>query len=596
LSAFYLSLNLKEQARRWAIIRSQVVHGHYSAQNRKMINTVTKIILCLAIALAGSGSALAQAQQNSDNSSQASVANVRSDESWMHLETLVNTIDSTRDQLTALRTEFRASEDEVERERLAMEVEQLAADMESLQTAWEMMATGGADLNLFGVKTETAFNWRDELQSVFEPILLELKKLTERPRKIERLRTDKAYYQQRLDVAEEALASVIDYRKNAPSPLLQDSFVRLEDRWRHRRDNLKNRLDLINFELQEMFAPTKASQRDPVAALQDLLSGRVLNLLIAIAVMGAVYLLLRLLSRIYNKLVMHKAHRPPSFMARLGDLLFYLFTTLLVMFSGMVVLYLLGDWLLLGIFIIVLAGAAWAIQRSLPHYLMEAKLILNLGSVREGERVIYRDLPWQVNALSFYTTLINPQLEGGLLRVPLRELVDYNSRQYDAAEAWFPSRVGDYVMLDDGSYGQVIAQTPETVQLKVMGALKTYRTTSFIEQNPRNLSLQGFTLMMTFGLDYQHQEQVTSSIRETMQQELTEGLSQTDMAQYQTQLAVEFKEAAASSLDLIVITSFNGDAADRYFAIQRLLQRLAVDACNRHGWDIPFNQITVHSA
>ncbi len=559
-----------------------------------MINTASRIILFLIVAL--TGSVPAHAQQSNDSTSQTAVAEVRSDESWLHLETLVNTIDATRDQLTALRTQLHASEDAAERERLNIEVEQLAEDMQSLQTAWEMMATGGADLHLFGVKTETAFNWRDELQSVFEPILLELKKLTERPRKIERLRSDKGYYQQRLDVAEAALASVVEYRTNAPSQLLQDSFVVLEERWRKRRDNIKNRLDLINFELQEMFAPAKGPQRDPVEALQELLSGRVLNLLIAVVVMGFVYLLLRLLSRAYNRFIMHKAQRRPTFMARLGNLLFYLFTTLLVLFSGMLVLYLLGDWLLLGIFIIVLVGAAWAIQRSLPHYLMEAKLILNLGSVREGERIIYRDLPWQVKALSFYTTLVNPRFDGGVLRVPLRELVDYNSRQYDAAEPWFPTQQGDYVLLDDGNYGQVMAQTPENVQLKALGALKTYPTLSFLGQNPRNLSLQGFTLLLTFGLDYQHQEQITTTICETLEQELNEGLSHSDLGQYQEQLAVEFEEAAASSLNLVVIASFNGDAADKYFAIQRLLQRLTVESCNRHGWEIPFNQITVHSA
>ncbi len=559
-----------------------------------MINAASRIIFFLVVVLAGS--VVAHAQQTGGATSQQAAVDVRSDESWLHLETLVNTIDATRDQLTELRTQLHASEDVSERERLSSEVVQLAADMQSLQTAWEMMATGGADLHLFGVKTETAFNWRDELQSVFEPILLELKKLTERPRKIERLRTDKSYYQQRLDVAEAALTSVVDYRTNAPSQLLRDSFVDLEDRWRKRRDSLNNRLELINFELQEMFEPTKGSQRDPVEALQELLSGRVLNLLIAVVVMGLVYLLLRFLSRVYNRLVMHKSQRRPTFMARLGNLLFYLFTTLLVLFSGMLVLYLLGDWLLLGLFIIVLVGAAWAIQRSLPHYLMEAKLILNLGSVREGERIIYRDLPWQVKALSFYTTLVNPRLDGGVLRTPLRELVDYSSRQYDAAEPWFPTQQGDYVMLDDGSYGQVVSQTPENVQIKVLSALKTYPTISFLQQNPRNLSLQGFTLLMTFGLDYQHQNKITTTIRETMEQELNTGLSHSDMAQFQTQLSVEFKEAAASSLDLIVITSFNGDAADKYFAIQRLLQRLAVDSCNRHGWEIPFNQITVHSA
>ena len=423
-----------------------------------------------------------------------------------------------------------------------------------------------------------------------------MKRLTERPRKIERLRNDRKFYQQRLDVAEAALQSVTEYRENAPTPSLKNAFAAMETRWRNRRDDLKNHVQLIDFELQEMFAPEKQAHRDPMAALKEMLSGRVLNLVLAAVVMTLVYLLLRGAAYLYNKAFMKASRRRRAFVARLGSLLFYIFTTLLVLLSGMAVFYVLGDWLLLGLFIIALVGAAWALQRSLPHYILEAKLMLNLGPVREGERLIYHGLPWLVKAMGFYTTLVNPKLESGMLKVPLRELVGYNSREYSVNEPWFPTAAGDFVTLDDGKYGQIVAQTPENVQLKVLGAVKTYRATAFLEQNPRNLSQQGFTLVMTFGLDYQHQEQITTTIRDTLEQELSASLRQTDVASCLTQLTVEFSQAGASSLDFAVITTFTGDAADRYFKIQRLLQRLAVDACNKHSWVIPFTQITVHQA
>ena len=59
---------------------------------------------------------------------------------------------------------------------------------------------------------------------------------------------------------------------------------------------------------------------------------------------------------------------------------------------------------------------------------------------------------------------------------------------------------------------------------------------------------------------------------------------------------MEFAEAAASSLELLIIASFGGGAAEHYFALRRLLQRAVVDACNRHDWVIPFRQITSHQA
>jgi len=557
--------------------------------------TVGKALFMGLILALGTVDGRAQTASSDDSRDGTAVA-TRTSEGWQNLETLVQTIDSTRTQLAERRAALRASENERERTRLSGEVEQLSLDLESLQTAWEMLATGGADLQVFGVKTEAAFNWRDELQSVFEPILVELKRLTDRPRKIERLRSELAYLQQRLGVAETALASIVSYREQAPSPELKQAFEALEDRWQRRRDDLKNRRDLTNYELQSLLSPPKEAERNPIESLKSLLSGRILNLVIALLAMTLVYAALRLLARAYGRFLSRRGARRRAFVARVGTLVFYLLTAVLVLLSGMAVFYVRGDWLLLGLVLIVLAGAAWALQRSLPRFLTEARLILNLGPVREGERVIYNGLPWRVNALNFYATLHNPLLQGGTLQLPVRELVGYVSRRYEDEEPWFPTRRGDFVILDDASFGEVLAQTPEFVQVRVLGAVKTYTSTAFLDQRPRNLSLRGFTLVMTFGLDYQHQRDITTAICDDMRQALHTGLQRTDLGAHLGDLSVEFSEAGASSLDLAAIVTFDGAAAAGYFRIKRMMQRLAVEACNTRGWTIPFSQMTVHMA
>jgi hypothetical protein len=45
-----------------------------------------------------------------------------------------------------------------------------------------------------------------------------------------------------------------------------------------------------------------------------------------------------------------------------------------------------------------------------------------------------------------------------------------------------------------------------------------------------------------------------------------------------------------------VIVTFPGRLAPNYFLIGRVLQRIAVEACNKYGWGIPFTQVTIHSA
>lgn len=550
------------------------------------------LILCAVVLAAGAAAAAPEPQTGMASSDAAQ----RSLDSWRNLQTLIDTINNTSRELGRQRSALHEAIDDRERARVYKEIDRLTQDLDSLQTALEMLATDGIDLSLFGVKEEAAFNWRSELQSVFEPILAELRRLTERPRKIERLRNDQAYYRERLEVAENALVNVTQNRENAPTPELRQAFETIEQRWRQRRDDLRNRYDLTSYELTETLSPSSRAQRDPLEALRELFTGRILNLALAIAAAVVVFLVLRLLTGIYERRVMTRARRRGVFAARVGSLLFYLLTAVLVLLSAMAVLYVRGDWVLLGILLILLVGAGWALQKSLPSYLTEAKLMLNLGAVREGERLLYAGLPWRVDMLGFYATLVNPLLQGGTLRIPVRRLVELYSRAFDADEPWFPTRTGDFIMLDDNTFGQVLVQSPECVQLQVQGARKTYGVSDFLARNPRDLTLQGFTVAVTFGLDYAHQGGVTGEIQAKLERSFRAGLAHGGATDHLTAFTLEFKEASASSLDFLAIAAFAGAAAGDYFALQRLLQRIAVDACNEHGLVIPFNQLTVHMA
>lgn len=534
--------------------------------------------------------AWSQDEQSSDAEQQA--------ETWRNFGNLITTMEHVQQDLSRARHALAKAQVESERKQAEAEVERLSNELSSLQLAWEMWATGGVDLQLFAANAqqqEKKFDWREELQSVFEPILVEMRRLTERPRKIERLRSDQAYFEQRLTAAEAALKSVSGYHVKAPTPDLTSAFANLEERWQKRRDDLQTRLDLVNFELQELMTPKSDQEEKAIETLKKLVTGRLLNLLLAVLAAVVVYTLFWKLNQLYSRSLLRRG-RNPQFFTRVVHLTLVLVASLLALLAGMSVLYVQGDWILLGLLIIILVGLVLVLQRSLPGYLTEARLLLNIGPVREGERVIYHGLPWRVQTLRMQATLINPLLSGGVLRLPLRELTPLISRVANEREPWFPTRENDYVILSDDTYGQVILQTPETVQLRIATAIKSFTTSAFMDQSPKNLSLEGFSVVLRFGVDYQHQAEVTGTIRDTLETELAEGLQREPEGKYIQGLVVEFAEAGASSLDFIAFATFSPEAADTYLHLRRLLQRIAVDACNKHGWVIPFNQMTVHLA
>jgi len=547
------------------------------------------VLVLLLMAAVVTGRADEPSPQTGDSAGAASA------ESWRNFENLVNTINGAQQELAALRKQLQQTHDDAERERLRAEVNRVSDDIDSLEAAWEMWATGGVDMQMFTPKPEEKFDWRAELQSVFEPIVVELRRLTERPRKIERLRSEQLFFQQRVAAAEAAVRNLTEYKAKAPSPELQDAFAGLESRWRKRRDDLQNRLALVNFELQELLSPDKPTEQRAGEALRELLSGRFLNLLLAVGAAALVYGLLWLGSRLYTQYVVRGERRRP-FIARVVHLVYIVTAALLALFAAMSVLYVRGDWILLGLLLIMVVAAAVTLQRSLPAYLKEAKLLLNIGPVREGERVLYRGLPWKVQALNVHSVLVNPLLRGGHLRLPLNELNNLVSRPQDPEEAWFPTREDDIVLLADGTYGRVMQQTPELVQLKVGGAVRSYPVSAYLDSQPQSLSREGFGVSIKFGIDYRHQGEATTTVRGKLREDIGNGLKQDPLGQYMRDFFVEFDAAAASSLDFVIGASFSGEAAEGYHAIRRLLQRLALEACNTHDWVVPFNQMTVHLA
>lgn len=513
-------------------------------------------------------------------------------ETWNTFEALFDVINQSKKDLAELRNKLGEARSDAERDAIRNDITLLESNIGSLQSAWEMWATGGVDMELFVPKKEEKFDWRQEIQSVFEPIVVELQRLTERPRKIERLRTEQAFYQQQLDAAIAALQNIENYKSQAQSQDLQGAFDNLESNWRKRHDGIKSRLTVINLQLDELASDRLVDEKTS-ATLKELISGRLVNLLLALMAAALTYLVLRMINRLYVRLITRSGRQRP-FLARVAHLSFILLSVILALLAAVAVLYLRGDRILLGLLLIALVGAVLTLQRTLPGFMKEARVLLNIGPVREGQRLIYNGLPWRVEALNMYSTLVNPDLSGGKLLLPLNTLTELHSRPYDDAEPWFPTRENEYVVLSDQSYGRVVLQTPEVVQLRVLESLRSYPVEAFLNSNPQNLSRQGFAITLRFGIDYQHQELVTGEIKQQLENYLLTHLKESPVAAHLKDLFVEFDEAVASSLNLFIYAAFTGEAADAYFRIRRRLQSLAVDACSANGWVIPFNQMTVH--
>jgi hypothetical protein len=511
------------------------------------------------------------------------------------LKSLARSMESLRQQIRGLEAELRAADTEDQKIRLLQGIRKQRDRLEGLERDFEGIATGVA-LEDFTTGPPARFDWKKEIEELLGPVLQELKDMTARPREVERLRSDVTLFERRRALSRTALFHLDQLIASTRDPEVGENLQRLRHAWQEKEQQAGNQLAVAQYQLTEKRREEKSFFESMQSILQMFFKSRGRNFLLACLAFMSVFLLLRFCHRYFSRFLEHLQTTGLSFYGRVANLSYYVFSFLGATAAALFVLYASGDWALLGLALLFLVGLAWTGKQSIPKFWQEYKLLLNLGTVKENERLIYNGIPWKVRSLNFYAQLVNPDLKGGVVNLPLSRLVGMHSRPYHPDEPWFPCREGDWVILADGTYGKVVLQCPETVQLILLGgSRKTYGAATFLQLNPLNLSTN-FRLNARVRLDYRHQAESTGSIPARLASLVTEALHQTGHGQELIQLGVEFKEAGASSIDLEIIADFRGAAAKDYDALSRTLPRLAVEACNAQGWVIPTAQITVHSA
>jgi hypothetical protein len=278
--------------------------------------------------------------------------------------------------------------------------------------------------------------------------------------------------------------------------------------------------------------------------------------------------------------------RGRSFVVRLLHVLLRILVAVTAIAATMVVPYARGDWFLLAVGIVFLLGAGWVVMRMAPQMFEQIRLMLNVGGVREGERIVVDGLPYRIASLRFYTRLENPDLQGGVLRVPLQFLVGRRSRPSSPNEPWFPCRTGDVVLLGDGSLGPVRTQTPEVVVVEHLGSERSYPTVQFLQLAPRNLS-RGFVVESMLVVARDRMGDVTTTVRERLEHAVRAAVEQVVAAEGIQAVQVQFATVSKDGLELVATTTCHGTVAAHYVALRRAMQGAFVDACHKMGWSLP---------
>ncbi|MBF0194711.1 MAG: hypothetical protein HQL71_09130 [Magnetococcales bacterium] len=488
---------------------------------------------------------------------------------------------------------LRKAKNQQEKKKLEEKIASLNQVISEQNKAFQMIVTGGLEQTLVEENVDVKFDWQKDLMEILQPILSELKELTEQKRKQEQLKSKISFHQDQINTANDAVKRINAInQKELKGPALKE-YIEIKDSWQKRVDEHQHLMEIAQLQMVEMLKPDEANSQPFQETIKQFLLGRGATLIMAVFAALLVFIGMRSIQLIFQKMLgSDKKTRRTS--TRFVGILYQLVTILFSVAAIFIVFHERGDRVLQAVGIIILVVIILILKNSIPGVVSELRLLMNIGLVREGERITYNGLPWLVERLNVFTSLKNPAIVGGTIKVPIQALTDMHSRKFHTDEPWFPCNIGDRVILDSGVYGLVHVITMEGVVLKLAGgAEKSYGIGDFLGSNPVNLS-KGFSIASVFGIDYKHQDRSTTEIPKLFEDGIREGLKKESFGEHLTQVVCQFDSAAASSLNYKILVDFAGDAASSYNPIGRAVQRLAVDVCNQHNLDIPYDQLTVH--
>lgn len=492
-------------------------------------------------------------------------------------------------------------QDEEEKQVLTANLAMLKTQEKNLEDIFNKMAFGGINPELLknaapGVEN---FQWQEELLVIVKPLFSELRTLTSKPREKDRLNYENLEINSKTKSITEGLRYLNQIPEDQVSPETKARIDALRSQWTMYLQDLSNQKNILTLRMKELESGEVPLSIRVQNALSAIFLGRGLVLLMAIVAGASVVLFfgvgvkrafIWLEKKNERKRHVRKIHTRIRFVWIIYSLLVYMSATL----AFLSVIYIQGDMVLFGLAVLLIFLGIISLRNYAPQYVSELKIFLNLGAVREGERIMYRGIPWEVRRLGFYCSCVNPVLENGRLRISLKELDALNSRPFNSEEEWFPTKVGDNIFLPDGNYAKVKRQTPEMIYLDSYFREIMIPTADFYRMQIQNLA-DGFYVSPTFGLDYCHTDLPIAEVSAAFEANMRDKLSDIGVMQYLRSISVQVKRIVyGQAIEYAIVMEFDGECAGSYFRIERLTNHSCLEVCQAKGWKLPRQQILVN--
>lgn len=510
------------------------------------------------------------------------------------IEQKIADINQRRDELQ--KTIAQKNVPEEEKEELTQRLQTLSTQNKEFISLFEQTVLGGIDLSLFTeVKPDpnaanlANYNWQQEILVILQPYFAEMQRATERTRQIDLLHEEQKDLSRKIDLAKSGLETLENIDHKALNAQSQKLLTKIQDEWNDRLKSLEHQENIVDLKLLDL-----TDNRNFLKKFTDNLWLFIRNegvaLLLAFFLSIGVYYIFSKIIMIFTRYQKRDKTRVLNFKWRLTLLILQAVNIILAVCIFLVILHTSGNIMLFGLAALLLLFIIISLRNTIPNYIHRLRVFLNLGQAREGERVIYNEIPWEISKINLYNVyLTNPLLDNGELRVTIDLLDKIYSRNTKTDELWFPSRKGDFLLLPDKRIVNVLRQTPESVYLDHNGSTIVMPTAEFYKLKFSNLS-RGYNLTLNFTLEDTPENRL---VYQDVQQEISNGILR-EMANMHESLPSCVKRISLTVRQLItsnttsyqLIVDMTANSAKYYLQAKGALNSAVILSAREKSWNI----------
>ena len=283
-----------------------------------------------------------------------------------------------------LERRLRTVTDEVTKEQLTQEL--IAAEDIIIGMREEIVksATGGATIFKETAIVKEEFDWKKDLELIFQPFLDQLLELTEQPRLIEKTESEIIYWQKRQEELQLAADNLDKNIAAIENRALKKEVQALRETTGSRLNSAEQKLALLQNELVALKTAKSSIWSTITGIFTNIVFEILWHFFIAVAIACVAYQAIKWLSIIIIRVLPDNKKRGHKFAQRSIEIGQIMLGSVVTIVTYFIVLYSFTEWLLIVISLLVFAVLVLGLRETLPRYLVEAKTLLNMGSIRQG--------------------------------------------------------------------------------------------------------------------------------------------------------------------------------------------------------------------